>query len=99
MVGPLSSNSPVRSLTHTSPARADPIIDSSRRRTGSPTALNMREKFSARPASIGARTTDAANAAADGSPIGGRLGIPLAWQIRAVLLKSARLKVTWENPQ
>jgi hypothetical protein len=58
----------------------------------------MRAKLSARPASIGARRTDAAEFAADGSPNGGRLGILLAWQINSVVLKSAGLNESWENP-
>jgi hypothetical protein len=39
MVGPVRSNAPVRSQTHTSAWEA--IIDSSRSRTGSPRALNL----------------------------------------------------------
>jgi hypothetical protein len=50
MVAPVTSNAPVRSQTQTS--SADAISDSSRRRTGSPSALNIGANS---PAVAGAR--------------------------------------------
>ena len=59
MVGPVRLKEPVRSQTQTSPPPADAIIDSSRSRTGSPSALNMGAKAPAWSASSGLRTTGA----------------------------------------
>jgi hypothetical protein len=47
MVGPERSKAGVRSHTQISPPAADVIIDSRRSRTGSPRALNIRDRSSA----------------------------------------------------
>src|SRR5689334_13418561 len=63
MVGPVRWKAPVRSQTQTSPPPAEAIIESSRRRTGSPSALNIGANLVACAGSIGPCAIGAPSAA------------------------------------
>src|SRR3954465_4498912 len=87
MVGPVRWKAPVRSQTQTSPPPAEATIASSRRRTGSPSALNIGANLTACAGSIGPCAIGAPSAvAAVDSPVDFlSIGPAFPWAGRHVL--------------